>query len=171
MGMRMISNTILLRCATLGLSLSLTMATPGVAIGADPAHVSVTAHLIVDATDGPILEVELTNMEAVPIEMNEDGLPWGIRDSLFLVAFQFNVLQEQLKQQLYIDDPGPAVVTIGPGDKLSGRIKLSERFDDLVAIAKNKPVIFFWSYPYMWSEAVGVTQRSGGWVLLPKQSP
>jgi hypothetical protein len=152
------------------LSLLLTMATHGRAAGADPAHVSVTARLVDDAAGGPILEMELTNMEAVPIEMNEAALPWGILNSLFLVAFKLDAYQEQLEPIAFIDDPGPSVVMIGPGEKLSGSIKLSERFENLSSISKKRPIIFFWTYPYLWSEAVGVTQRSGGWVLLPKQS-
>src|SRR5262245_51541579 len=122
------------------LSLASTMATPGGAAGVEPAHVSVSARLVVDAADGPILEMELTNREAVPIEMNEAALPWGILNSLFLVAFKLDARQERLQPIIFIDDPGPSVVMIGAGEKLSGRIKLSERFEHLSSLSKKGPL-------------------------------
>jgi len=53
----------------------------------------------------------------------------------------------RIEEQGYFDDPGPGMVTLRPGDTMSGKISLKNRFPGLEDLSKEKKdAIIFWSY-------------------------
>jgi hypothetical protein len=124
---------------------------PGVHVELDAAHLS--------------LRVTLQSGAEVPVTFYRSLLPWGNRYSMVLEAV--TPTREPLKQNLYIDDPGPGRVTLEPKAALSGDVDLQKMFVGLDKALKKSDVIVFWAYKA--PNGLGIPTWSGGWVLIPQQ--
>jgi hypothetical protein len=92
------------------------------------------------------LNVQLRYSGATPIAVYHSDLPWGIRDSLLLVAVCLDARKSLLPQVTYIDDPSPGQVQMRPGEALSGNVSLGRRFPALPECLKRSSALVFWSY-------------------------
>lgn len=113
------------------------------------------------------LLIELRSRSTQPLTVYEYSLPWAGLHSLILVAVKADALGTPIVKELAIDDPGPATVTIQPGDTLSGSITLASRFPEFRSARSARDVIVFWSYRL---EPIDVAagERGGGFVLFPR---
>lgn len=112
------------------------------------------------------LRIELRSRSSQAFSVYEHALPWVGQHSLMLVAVKADALGSPIEKLLAIDDPGPATVTIQPGETLGGSISLPSRFPEFRAARAERDVIVFWSYrlePI--DEPAG--ERLGGFVLFP----
>ena len=106
-----------------------------------------------------------TTAETRKASFHKSQLPWGIRSSITLVAVTTD--GQCLKPALYIDDPSPDRVSLGPDETLSGIIDLQERFLGFDTMSKKSELHVFWAYKT--PEELGSPRWSGGWILIPKQ--
>lgn len=114
------------------------------------------------------LDIQLEYYGKEQVTIYRSNLPWGIRYSLLLVPIVLDPIKTRLEESQYIDDPGPEQLILNPGDKLSGTVKLLNRFPDLGKVAQERDVIIFWSYQFRSIEGQ-VFQRLSGAVIIPKQ--
>jgi len=113
------------------------------------------------------LGVTLTNKSGAQLTTYEHSLPWVGLNSLILIAVKTDVLGTLLDKPSPIDDPGPASLTIQPGETVTGRIPLTHRFPGFVEALKGRDVIVFWSYQFKPIDSSPL-KRTGGYVLFPK---
>lgn len=92
------------------------------------------------------LKVVLSNKTTTLYQLRTAFLPWGIQNSLLLVAMVSSPISERIPEALYVDDPGPGNTPISPGQQLNGTIDLVHRFPTLLTYLKDNDVIIFWSY-------------------------
>jgi hypothetical protein len=111
------------------------------------------------------LRMTLTNTGKREIEIYRSDLPWGIKSSIVLVLVPNTPDPEMIKPALYIDDPGPDLVSIGSSQTVSGSIDLQHRFPDLAKALSRRDVLVFWSYRGELKDGA-TTYRASGSVLL-----
>jgi hypothetical protein len=114
------------------------------------------------------LNLKLTNQSDKVLSVYEHSLPWKGLHSITLVAVETDNLGSRVLDKVdYIDDPGPGITQIKPGQSLTGQIILPKRFPDIVASLKRHDVIVFWTYQVVPVEGVDAP-RSIGWVMVPR---
>ncbi len=117
----------------------------------------------------PRLEVSLTNRTRGALSLYEHGLPWRDSTSMVVIAARTDAVGTVLEQTLPIDDPGPATITIEPGQVLTGNIALCERFPGFLDAIRERDIIVFWSYQ-LTTVSGSSLPRTGGYVLFPRQA-
>jgi hypothetical protein len=118
------------------------------------------------ATGDVFLQIDLQNHGASPLTIYRSALPWGVRDSLLLVAICLDGSKTVLEPANYIDDPSPEQMQLVAGQKLSGTIALGRRFPDLRKCLQRRNALIFWSYELApISDSVRFPRTSGGVVL------
>jgi hypothetical protein len=113
------------------------------------------------------LHVTLTSKSTEPVTLYEYSLPWKGWYSILLVAVKTDAQGTPIDKSFPIDDPGPARITIEPGETLTGKISLISRFPGFLEALKDWDIIVFWSYQLQPIDAAPL-QRVGGYVLFPK---
>ncbi len=128
---------------------------------------ALTVTVKIAAKETTVLDLELVNKTKKSLRLREHDLPWVGAYSIILVATQDVLPPERLEPILTFDNPAVREVTLAPGQKLSGRIKLTDRFRCLQDSTKECDVIIFWYYK---AESVDNVKlgRFGGWVRIPK---
>jgi hypothetical protein len=113
------------------------------------------------------LAITLTNKSTKRLTIYDHALAWRGWDSILLVAVKADALGTLIEKRRIIDDPGPARITIEPGETLEGRVALVQRFPGFLAALKERDVIVFWSYQL---QPVNETPlpRVGGYVLFSR---
>jgi hypothetical protein len=139
------------------------IASPG-----DAPRAAVEVYLGENRADRVTLRLSVTNLSKSPEEFVTSFLPWGIRDSIVLVAVTDSADAEELPSALPIDDPGPEHTLLQPGQTIRGNIDLVKRFPSLPEMLHKHGVIIFWSYT-PWSTDGGDLNRSTGAVIIPKE--
>jgi hypothetical protein len=116
------------------------------------------------------IHVTFYNNSSGAIKMSEFMVPWKHRGNIILTAVVPVVDGWTLPKNLMIDDPGPAITTIKPGETLSGDINLDSRFPDLKRARMKNDVIIFWSYQLKSMDFKEIKRfpREGGWLLLSR---
>jgi hypothetical protein len=114
-----------------------------------------------------VVEVTLKYTGSRDLEIYHDALPWVNSYSLILIGVEASAMASPLDKHLPIDDPGPATMTIKPGQRLVGAIDLTHRFRDLTRAVKQHDVIIFWSYQLQPIDGKPLP-RVGGWFFIPK---
>jgi hypothetical protein len=89
------------------------------------------------------LQVTLKSGAATTATFYQADLPWGIRDSMVYSAVRPS--GEPIDLIFPTDDPGPARVSIKPGETLVGDIDLRDVIRDL-SVTKKSDVLLFWAY-------------------------
>jgi len=115
-----------------------------------------------------ILNVSLTNVANVPLNIYQGALPWEFRYNLQLLAVKAFLPEGILEEALPVVDPGGLKeIQMQPGEMLRGTISLNERFNTLSQDVKKRDIIIFWTYQL---ETVNGTKldRLGGWLMIPK---
>ena len=114
------------------------------------------------------LRIELTSRSSRVFTVYEHSLPWVGQHSLLLIAVTADALGSPIEKLLAIDDPGPATITIEPGQTLGGSISLPSRFPEFCRARSERDVIVFWSYRL---EPIDTPagERLGGFVLFPRR--
>lgn len=130
---------------------------------ADSIDISVTG----DGSANPLLRIEIVNRTVRPLKVYEHSLPWKGWQSLLLIAAKTDAVGGPLERELPVDDPGPGVVTIAPGESLRGEIALARVFPAIGEARRERDVVVFWSYQFKPIDADALP-RAGGWVLFPK---
>jgi hypothetical protein len=74
-----------------------------------------------------------------------------------------------LERILMESHPMGSLVTIGPGERRTGDIRLDEQFPELKSVLARTEVILFWSYVPRYSPGAREGPRTGGWLLLPRE--
>ena len=98
-------------------------------------------------SDGDVaLHIELQYHGTKPVSIYKSDLPWGIRDSLLLVAVCLDATKSVIPAVTYIDDPSPGTLELKPGQKVQGTILLKRRFPTLPECLREKEALIFWSY-------------------------
>jgi hypothetical protein len=92
------------------------------------------------------LQFKLINTGRRPLKLFKSYLPWGILDSIILVAVTNDASVTRIDEALYIDDPGPETITIAPSKEVTGTVDLVKRFPNLLKMLHDHSVIVFWSY-------------------------
>jgi hypothetical protein len=110
------------------------------------------------------LLVTLRSGAATTVTFYQADLPWGIRDSMVYAAMRPN--GEAIDLIFPTDDPGPARVSIKPGDTLVGDIDLQDVIRDL-NVTKKSDVLLFWAYRS--PKELHIPRWSGGLVVIPQQ--
>jgi hypothetical protein len=122
--------------------------------------------------DGHLLRMTATNETPAPIHLNEVWLPWGSLYTTTLVAvFAADPVGRgrTMERILMEGNPVGSMVTIRPGERRVGDIKLDQQFPDLKAVLARTEVILFWSYVPRYSPGAFEGPRTGGWLLLPRE--
>jgi hypothetical protein len=114
------------------------------------------------------LRVELVLHGNDTIRMMDTDLPWGFRDNLLLVPVVLDKERTKLQEVYYIDDPIGNLITVEPGDRLSGTIYLFNRFPDITKVTKEHDVLLFWSYELQPIDGPALPRASGA-IVIPKQ--
>jgi hypothetical protein len=114
----------------------------------------------------PRLRVTLRNTSGAAAETYEHALPWRGVYSMLLLAVRTDPAGSVLERSLPVDDPGPATVTLQPGETLEGDIPLAERFPEFAEAQKAGALLVFWAYRF---QPVGTPPLSwtGGLVIFP----
>lgn len=115
------------------------------------------------------LNVTLTDRSGKALTIYRHSLPWVGWYSLLLTAVRTDALGTVIEKRSVIDDPGPGKITIKPGETLTGKISLVDRFPGILKALEDRDVIVFWSYQLNPVDAAPC-QRQSGYVLLPKLS-
>lgn len=110
------------------------------------------------------LRVTLQSDAATTATIYQADLPWGIRDSMIYSAVRPN--GEPIELIFPTDDPGPATISVKPGETLVGDIDLQYVIRDL-SVAKKSDVLLFWAYKA--PAALHITRWTGGLVVIPQQ--
>jgi len=115
------------------------------------------------------LAITLTNSSAEALTTYEHALPWVGHNSMLLVAVKTDAVGTILEKVSPVDDPGPATVTIQPGQTSAGKIPLVSRFPGFLEALAEREVIVFWSYQF---QPVGLAPlpRMAGYVLFAKST-
>jgi hypothetical protein len=95
----------------------------------------------------------------------KSDLPWGIRDSIILVAVKRN--GEYVEQLRLADDPSPQRISVDPNQVLTGMVDLTEALRDIAVLTRKSDINMFWAYAP--PKELGLPRWCGGWILLPKQ--
>jgi hypothetical protein len=103
-----------------------------------------------------------------PARIFESNLPWGIRQSLLLVAICLDGKRSPIEELEYIDDPTPNVVSLQPGQRAHGSIDLSDRFPKLDECLAKRDSVIFWSYQFVPVDG-GPSARINGGVQINKR--
>lgn len=111
------------------------------------------------------LRVTLRSFSQTRTTIYKSDLPWGLRDSIVLIAV--NPHGECLDQLLIAGDPTPEKISLNPAESVSGDIDLTEVFKDLDVAVRKSDILVFWAYQA--PEGLGLPHWSGGWILIPKQ--
>jgi hypothetical protein len=127
--------------------------------------IAVQAKILPALAHGPILEISMTNVGDQAISLFKANLPWSTRHALLLVPVTADQKAKRLDEALYIDDPGPGVVTLSPSQVLSGRIDLGRRFPGLRDALQRSDVILFWSYETELSNDAKTNRVNGAVVI------
>jgi hypothetical protein len=112
------------------------------------------------------------NETQAPIDINEVWLPWGHLYTTALVAlFGADPIGpgRTLERLLMEANPVGSRVTIRPGERRVGDIRLDQQFPDLKAVLARTEVILFWSYVPRYPPTTLEGPRTGGWLLLPRE--
>jgi hypothetical protein len=125
----------------------------------------------VQGQSGPeyVLNITLTNSSSEPLTIYQHSLPWVGWYSMILIAVKTDAPGTVIDKVSPIDDPGPARLTIKPGETLEGKISLVSRFPGFAEALKERDVIVFWSYQFQPIDAAPL-KRVGGYVVFPKVS-
>ena len=110
------------------------------------------------------LRVTLTSGAVSTATIYHADLPWGIRDSMIFAAVRPN--GDPIDLIFPVDDPGPAKVSIRPGETLVGDIDLHYVIRDMTALKKSD-VLLFWAYKS--PAALHIPRWTGGLVVVPQQ--
>ena len=113
-----------------------------------------------------LLQIELANVSTQDLNVYVHSLPWVGWHSLILIAVLADALGTPLGKDARIDDPGPVVVTLSPGEILKGSISLRSRFPDFHEARNQRDVIVFWSYRLEPLNAAA-SERYCGHVVFP----
>jgi hypothetical protein len=159
------SKAISARCAAIALPVIMLLS-PVMVRGAGDVKMLVTYDAKENARIGLLASLE--NDGPKSIELYKANLPWGIRDSIVLVAVCLDGKKEVIPAVDYIDDPGPGTVSMRPGEKVSGVIGLETRFPTLSMCLKRSDAVVFWSYRLSTISANSQERLSGG-VVIPKR--
>ena len=109
-----------------------------------------------------ILRLELTNASDKMIRTEDSFLPWGIRDSLTLVAFA-KATDRHLTRSAAIDDLRHNRIAIPPGMTLRGDVSLKDRFPTLLAeLKRGNKILLFWSYRLLTIDNTITERHFGG---------
>jgi hypothetical protein len=131
------------------------------------ARLALDVSLKQSATDPFVLTLALIYRGERELQVYEADLPWKNTYSLLLVGAETDAVGTRLEKHYPIDDPGPAIIALKPGQVLTGEIDLTDRFRDLPRVNQRRDVIIFWSYQLRPLQG-GALPRVGGWVLIPK---
>lgn len=151
-----------------GLIVSLLIAINGWAMAGEPSYIRISVSPAKLPSNDWQLEIHLEYYGKDQVAIYRSNLPWGIRDSLLLVPIVLDPIKTRLEEAQYIDDPRPEQLILNPGDKLSGTVRLLNRFPDLGKVAQERDVIIFWSYQLRPIEGQAF-QRLSGAVMIPRQ--
>ncbi|OPY75277.1 MAG: hypothetical protein A4E63_00388 [Syntrophorhabdus sp. PtaU1.Bin050] len=92
------------------------------------------------------LAITLMNTSHVPLTVYHHALPWVGWYSAMVIAVKTDPSWTVLERRFIIDDAGPATTTIGPGETLTGRITLVNRFHGFCEALQEGDMVVFWSY-------------------------
>jgi hypothetical protein len=112
------------------------------------------------------LQISLRSRAKHRTAVYKSDLPWGIRDSIVLVAVWPN--GESLQPLPIAGDPSPEEVSVGPDQVLTGRVDLRKVFREIDSAIKKSDIHIFWAYSA--PKQLGLPRWSGGWILIPKQN-
>ena len=117
-----------------------------------------------------ILHITLHNHSSRTIETNDLFVPWKNFNSIVLVAEIPLLNGLELPFNQIIDDLGPTITVIKPGERIAGDIDLDERFPSLKRTRSKNEVVVFWTFQLKSNQSKEIKgfPREGGWVLLPR---
>lgn len=129
--------------------------------------VKVTSELLYNEQDGYLLKIKLRNAGNKQLSIYKGNLPWESTQRLLLIAVTTDPEYTPLKEHVYIDDPGPEIMTLSKDETVEGKILLKDRFPDIKQALKKNSVIVFWNYKLDIINNKNA-DRYGGWFLLDK---
>lgn len=131
-----------------------------------PAGKSVDVTARVEADD---LVVTLRNLGRSDLQTDKSLLPWGLNDSMRLIAIEATEGPgRELNHQIHRDDPVPWAITIRLGETKTGRIDLKDRFPDIEKVLKSSDVVILWYYGFGPSIKGPAVSFSGS-ITIPKR--
>ncbi|HEX4921664.1 MAG TPA: hypothetical protein VFV92_13105 [Candidatus Bathyarchaeia archaeon] len=113
------------------------------------------------------LRVTIRSKAGTRTTIYRSDLPWMPGHSMILVAALPNGLS--LDQNILAGDPTPERISLNPGESVSGDIDLKGVFKNIDSLIEKHDIHLFWAYRS--PEGLGLPKWSGGWILLPQESP
>lgn len=92
------------------------------------------------------LLVSLQLRGPAPVSVFLSSLPWGVKQSMLLLAVCLDGRASVLPEAGYIDDPAPGQMRLLPAKVLTGTISLNKRFPSLETCLRDHEALIFWSY-------------------------
>jgi hypothetical protein len=115
----------------------------------------------------PIVQMTLENRSASPLRLYRAQLPWHGGGHLSLAAFGDAGFDKPLEQiGVFAETFDSSIVTIAPGQSLSGTLYLGNRFRHLDDTLKRSSVTLFWSYALETPGGGPTKQLLGGTIVV-----
>lgn len=138
-------------------------------------------------SEGLVLEIKLKNQGSKPVYLSNLDAPWrassGLQLFLSTDAPALSAPSSWQSDVSYLNnDLGPGEIKIAPGQEVSGRFPLGERFAKVLKERKANDVYVYWSFPLkVYAEDPGsqksgknnqpiVLSRVGGFLTVKKQT-
>ena len=95
-----------------------------------------------------IVKITLNNAGRTTIKMSESELPWVGRYSCWFKAFEDDLQGSPLEEAFPPSDRAitEPVIILKPGETMTGRVDIEDRFPTLVEVLKSENVVLFWRY-------------------------
>lgn len=122
---------------------------------------------IIPTTKGYQLHIRLTSNMERPIQLYHHTLPWSMCHGIELAIIETGYGGNVLESLEPLVDPGGLVVSLSPGETLTGEVNLSALYPSLKAALRQTDVVVFWNYQPQLVDGTCL-ERQGGWLLLPK---
>jgi hypothetical protein len=104
--------------------------------------------IVFDNSRSPELQFELTYRGVADVTVYGSDLPWGIKDSLTIVALSIEHQPKIFEPLAYVDDPGTKEVIIKRGQTLRGTVSLRRRLAQAEIDKTTTPIGVCWAYEF-----------------------
>jgi hypothetical protein len=112
------------------------------------------------------LRITVRSLAKTRATIYKSDLPWGLRDSIILVAVLPN--GESLEQNVISGDASIEKISLESNESVSGGINLKNVFKNLDVAIRKSDIHLFWAYRP--PNGLNLPRWSGGWILLSRQS-
>jgi hypothetical protein len=119
----------------------------------------------------PVLSIRVTNRSAEAITFDIGMGPWIGPRMIQLVAIRIPSGSHIVNEEAALLDAQPGEVNLKPGASEANIVYLEEVYPELVAELRRgrRDLVLFWTFEMRLNDG-RLSERVGGWLLLPKDS-